>query len=1018
MIERKYFKVYTRASWAASWTARPEIAVLEATRAAAPAIGQARFSVPYGSGKTEAGAALVNAASLASLTGSYIQVTMADDDAGTNEYPIWTGCVAKEEYQPLGQKAAVKTANQNMTAYTLDYLLGQAYIENSFVLEGEAVHSIPTLILFNARMGDGRLAGNRTEEPVSHAGTSTYLFDGCPDTAQLWTVWDILVYAVKRLAPTTGPVFDFPAWYYTTGLEPAEVLYLQSLKVIYSLEGKTLLDVLNELISLARGLTWHVYLSYSGAAEIHIWSVLEEEITLGGVTLPAHDATDRVTLDAWTRKEDTSIRIDRNDQARVDRICVRGARIKATATWTAEWEAPAWALMAGGTAAAYVSGDFRTNDGSLYRCIESHTADEDNEPGEGIDWETYWSRWGEAVELTKGWTDEAQAAYLAGAREPGNQEAYDLLDEDSQKQHNDNFRNSEQFIRVFTEFIVPDSWGWTALSEIVNQKWDPALADFVLDENDDPIQAEYWPGQKQFFPWLPFKEGWDYSTANPVDHYPNGGEDKQRKIMVFAVDSDGAWCLLERTKHAPVIRPLEYQMGVSIRFNPAHLLAKNNWDGAEPSQYDDAVDEFGFDWRSILVTAMVETDQYLSAEAVLNAAAENPVILTLDIPWAELWTVTPGTIVDLDSTNTPVIYGGGYADLRDDRDIVKQVMAAARAWYGRTQYQAAIVTADFDFTATLGTMLVGLDIDGAGTHGSCISAIRYSFGASPKMEIRTAHAGLNFAQLAAAISGVADYGYAGRQAMSQIRQELADVGQSLAAVSKKTHPAIASGSAGFVLAQVVRGLLYPDPDRPSEAGPIEGYSQYILRLKTASYAAWVTGTEYTLAQQRTNDGFLYTCILGHTATADDEPGSGVNWETYWELSSEITALPAGQEAVLGRKIYTVWAIEANYEAGDQRTHQGRLFICIADHTAAESNEPAVGASWQTYWVIITGQYYETTPDMRHFVPWFRAGDIIRLEKRDGFYFFVDTLVRTKAADDGEPSVRWNDTDDRAMITYK
>lgn len=30
-----------------------------------------------------------------------------------------------------------------------------------------------------------------------------------------------------------------------------------------------------------------------------------------------------------------------------------------------------------------------------------------------------------------------------------------------------------------------------------------------------------------------------------------------------------------------------------------------------------------------------------------------------------------------------------------------------------------------------------------------------------------------------------------------------------------------------------------------------------------------------------NDGVYYMCIKGHTATADNEPGTGVDWQTYW-----------------------------------------------------------------------------------------------------------------------------------------
>lgn len=51
-------------------------------------------------------------------------------------------------------------------------------------------------------------------------------------------------------------------------------------------------------------------------------------------------------------------------------------------------------------------------------------------------------------------------------------------------------------------------------------------------------------------------------------------------------------------------------------------------------------------------------------------------------------------------------------------------------------------------------------------------------------------------------------------------------------------------------------------------------------------AGWVLGTGYLLNAGLENGGSTYRCILNHTATADDEPGVGVNWETYWAILAE------------------------------------------------------------------------------------------------------------------------------------
>lgn len=49
--------------------------------------------------------------------------------------------------------------------------------------------------------------------------------------------------------------------------------------------------------------------------------------------------------------------------------------------------------------------------------------------------------------------------------------------------------------------------------------------------------------------------------------------------------------------------------------------------------------------------------------------------------------------------------------------------------------------------------------------------------------------------------------------------------------------------------------------------------------------AWTLSTAYTVDDREDgwvlNDGKYYRCILGHTATANDEPGVGPSWTTYW-----------------------------------------------------------------------------------------------------------------------------------------
>lgn len=50
--------------------------------------------------------------------------------------------------------------------------------------------------------------------------------------------------------------------------------------------------------------------------------------------------------------------------------------------------------------------------------------------------------------------------------------------------------------------------------------------------------------------------------------------------------------------------------------------------------------------------------------------------------------------------------------------------------------------------------------------------------------------------------------------------------------------------------------------------------------------SWAVSTEYFVNDTVENDGSGYVCILEHESSADDEPGVGVNWSTYWDLFVE------------------------------------------------------------------------------------------------------------------------------------
>lgn len=47
-----------------------------------------------------------------------------------------------------------------------------------------------------------------------------------------------------------------------------------------------------------------------------------------------------------------------------------------------------------------------------------------------------------------------------------------------------------------------------------------------------------------------------------------------------------------------------------------------------------------------------------------------------------------------------------------------------------------------------------------------------------------------------------------------------------------------------------------------------------------------------------------------------------------------------------------WTLATPYVQDDQVTNGGTSFICIEDNTSSATDEPGVGANWQTYWTVL------------------------------------------------------------------
>lgn len=85
------------------------------------------------------------------------------------------------------------------------------------------------------------------------------------------------------------------------------------------------------------------------------------------------------------------------------------------------------------------------------------------------------------------------------------------------------------------------------------------------------------------------------------------------------------------------------------------------------------------------------------------------------------------------------------------------------------------------------------------------------------------------------------------------------------------------------------------------------HSGYLYEInETTGALTQINSAPLSPAMTVSNDGSDYQCLAAHTSSATDEPGTGVNWTTYWTLTGATGA-------------YTAWALSTAYTVNGPNT---------------------------------------------------------------------------------------------------
>lgn len=153
-----------------------------------------------------------------------------------------------------------------------------------------------------------------------------------------------------------------------------------------------------------------------------------------------------------------------------------------------------------------------------------------------------------------------------------------------------------------------------------------------------------------------------------------------------------------------------------------------------------------------------------------------------------------------------------------------------------------------------------------------------------------------------------------------------------------------------------------------------------LLVKLINYHdAWVSGHTYVAGDVVVNSDVKYICVLGHVASAENDPPNVTNWAVFTGTvevgeAANVDGHPYGTVLSLGAgyvmQIWPIdgdpsvnrsfeianvitekgdWLTDTDYEINDVATVTGGKLICIAAHTSDEAPSLAVpGTSWKAY----------------------------------------------------------------------
>jgi hypothetical protein len=676
ILDHQSHKVYTRFSWADAWEQIPNLFADTVMEAASPRLPRATFSYRFGNVKA------YNAATFATVPridylNWYVKVEISQPDGAADR--IWYGVITEESISFDGDEFGIKPeqGTQNYTAFGLEYLLTRKVIDSSVVRTATNPElRINRAIAFNAGQGTGSSTERRGNQ-TGFGALGFQVFAESLDEAIEWDAFDIIHYLLKFHEPTdafgTGPLL----WSQTSGSQVFGLRY--DVPVIHT-QGKTVKQILDQLINKRRGVGWHVVVDEDAPqfAQIHVFSYNESNITTDdGTVIEANP--NQTTWDIGTSKVVQQATLSKSASQQYDKVIARGEQ----------------------------RGSCFTLDNA------ENTLDAD-------------------------WTTALQTAYNAGGTGASGRLSKQDLNQLYRK--TDKFKRVYRYFRVGTDWngkvnananaAMPVVQGFAGVLDTVSEPfWLPGLRfqprlplksdhDYTGDNIKDGTVTDGTPAASEPEFLRPF--------ATILDGTRNYQMDRMGKGDTFDTVQEAGG-----RQWSASLRMQDDQPGiiVDVQGSMQHAIANVEFAAADADDTSDF--KADLDWHDMLITVFVLSDSFAEGafpDPLPPTPGDQERTLKINVPGARLDYVAKATVVGIASDGTLLTTNGGF--VQDDRVYLRELARLAYEWYSVQRHVIDVTVRGMDPTFTVDDLITSIGNAVPVTVNSVVTSITFDLRAN------------------------------------------------------------------------------------------------------------------------------------------------------------------------------------------------------------------------------------------------------------------------------------------------